>query len=266
MTCGACSSSIEKSLSSKPGVIKATVNHITGLAEVTFEAGTTGGAATCRCKTTRHEQMVPHRAAGPRHFVAAVEDCGFEAEVCPPGGASVSPSAAVEEELAQWSKSLTWSLAFTLPVFFLAMVLPMLPGMQGMQEVIGWLGDHCDFVISLILATTVVSITLSLPLQVLMFGFPCVALLKWILVTPVQFWIGARFYRGAFMSLKRGSANMDVLVVLGTSASYIYSVRGGGLSCVCFILNVVPCCLGAGGVSSSSSLQQPHAEWAVRSH
>src|SRR5699024_6612747 len=45
-----------------------------------------------------------------------------------------------------------------------------------------------------------------------------------ILATPVQFIVGAQFYKGAYMSLKNKSANMDVLVALGTSAAYFYSV------------------------------------------
>lgn len=48
--------------------------------------------------------------------------------------------------------------------------------------------------------------------------------LQLLLATPVQFWIGARFYRGAWASLRGGSANMDVLVVLGTSIAYVYSL------------------------------------------
>ncbi|MEJ9280239.1 heavy metal translocating P-type ATPase [Ureibacillus thermosphaericus] len=42
--------------------------------------------------------------------------------------------------------------------------------------------------------------------------------------TPVQFIIGWQFYVGAYKALKNGSANMDVLVVLGTSAAYFYSL------------------------------------------
>lgn len=45
------------------------------------------------------------------------------------------------------------------------------------------------------------------------------------LATPVQFIIGWPFYRSAYKSLKSGSANMDVLVSLGTSAAYVYSVK-----------------------------------------
>lgn len=45
-----------------------------------------------------------------------------------------------------------------------------------------------------------------------------------VLATPVQFYIGKQFYVGAYKALRNGSANMDVLVVLGTSAAYFYSV------------------------------------------
>ncbi|KAK4710619.1 hypothetical protein R3W88_005132 [Solanum pinnatisectum] len=48
--------------------------------------------------------------------------------------------------------------------------------------------------------------------------------LKWALVTVVQFGIGKRFYIAAGRALRNGSTNMDVLVALGTTASYVYSV------------------------------------------
>lgn len=44
------------------------------------------------------------------------------------------------------------------------------------------------------------------------------------LATPVQFVIGAKFYRNAFYALKAKSANMDVLIAMGTSAAYFYSL------------------------------------------
>jgi Cu+-exporting ATPase len=43
------------------------------------------------------------------------------------------------------------------------------------------------------------------------------------LATPVQFWAGWRFYRGTWGALKHGQANMNTLVVMGTSAAYLYS-------------------------------------------
>lgn len=47
---------------------------------------------------------------------------------------------------------------------------------------------------------------------------------QWALATPVQFLVGWRFYRGAWLSLRGGGANMDVLVALGTSMAYLLSV------------------------------------------
>jgi Cu+-exporting ATPase len=47
--------------------------------------------------------------------------------------------------------------------------------------------------------------------------------LQFALALPVQFWCGARFYRGAWHALRGGAANMDVLVALGTSAAFLFS-------------------------------------------
>lgn len=48
----------------------------------------------------------------------------------------------------------------------------------------------------------------------------------WVLSTPIQFIIAWPFYRNSFTSIRVGSANMDVLVALGTSAAYFYSTIG----------------------------------------
>lgn len=48
--------------------------------------------------------------------------------------------------------------------------------------------------------------------------------LQLLLATPVQFWIGWRFYDGAYKALRGGGANMDVLVALGTSMAYLFSL------------------------------------------
>jgi len=45
-----------------------------------------------------------------------------------------------------------------------------------------------------------------------------------VLAAPVQFYIGWPFYSGAYKALRNGSANMDVLIALGTSAAFFYSV------------------------------------------
>ena len=48
--------------------------------------------------------------------------------------------------------------------------------------------------------------------------------LQFALATPIQFWAGARFYAGAWKALRGGAANMDVLIALGTTAAFAYSV------------------------------------------
>jgi len=48
--------------------------------------------------------------------------------------------------------------------------------------------------------------------------------LMWALATPVQFYVGWDYYVGAFKSLRNRTANMDVLIVLGSSAAYFYSI------------------------------------------
>ena len=54
-------------------------------------------------------------------------------------------------------------------------------------------------------------------------GEPLPRWLQLLLATPVQFWIGWRFYVGGFNALRGGSGNMDVLVALGTSMAWVYS-------------------------------------------
>ena len=80
-----------------------------------------------------------------------------------------------------------------IPVFFIRMVCPSIPFLSTL------LSMHCG-------------------------PFLMGDLLKWILVSIVQFVVGKRFYVAAYRALKHGSTNMDVLVVLGTTASYVYSV------------------------------------------
>jgi Cu+-exporting ATPase len=48
----------------------------------------------------------------------------------------------------------------------------------------------------------------------------------WALATPVQFWVGGQFYKGAWAALRHGSTNMNTLIAVGSSAAYVYSALG----------------------------------------
>lgn len=169
MTCSSCSSAVEKALASQKGVVSAAVNLLAKRAEVQFDPDVTG----------------------PRALIEAVQDAGFDAHIVDTDRALGADDR--KAELQYWRRLLRYSCAFTLPVFLLAMVLPMMPGCEALFK--------AHFL-----------------------GFPLDELLKWTLASPVQFWIGWRFHAGAWKALKNSRANMDVLVSLGTNASYAYSM------------------------------------------
>ncbi|KAL6280355.1 hypothetical protein ACE6H2_017236 [Prunus campanulata] len=99
-----------------------------------------------------------------------------------------------KEEIKQYYKFFLWSLFFTIPVFLTSMVLMYVPGVKKVLDV--------EIVNKLNVGQ----------------------ILRWELSTPVQFIIGRRFYIGSYKALHHGSANMDVLIALGTNAAYFYSV------------------------------------------
>jgi Cu+-exporting ATPase len=117
----------------------------------------------------------------------AVEAAGFEA-VETGGQAEDVEAQARAEEIRQQRHYLLVGLLFTVPLFLLSMShdLGFLP-MAWTHG--GWL--------------------------------PWAMLL---LASPVQFYVGRQYYVGAYKALRNGSANMDVLVAMGTSAAYFYSV------------------------------------------
>jgi Cu+-exporting ATPase len=72
----------------------------------------------------------------------------------------------------------------------------------------------------------VLSLPLVLPMLAAPFGVDLMLppVVQWLLATPVQFVLGARFYRAGWSALRAGSGNMDLLVAIGTSAAYGLSV------------------------------------------
>uniref|UniRef100_A0A2N9J350 P-type Cu(+) transporter n=1 Tax=Fagus sylvatica TaxID=28930 RepID=A0A2N9J350_FAGSY len=130
---------------------------------------------------------------GPRTFINVIESTGsrrFKASIYPEGGRGTHR----KEEIKQYYRSFLWSLVFTIPIFLTSMVFMYIPGTKHAFD------------------TKIVNM-----LSVGMF-------LRWVLSTPVQFIIGRRFYIGSYKALRHGSANMDVLIALGTNAAYFFSV------------------------------------------
>jgi len=70
------------------------------------------------------------------------------------------------------------------------------------------------------------AVTISVVIMIIGFGtsFTGKPFVLWALATPVQFWAGWRFYRGAWGALRHRTADMNTLIAVGTSAAYIYSL------------------------------------------
>jgi len=75
-------------------------------------------------------------------------------------------------------------------------------------------------------ASALLTAPLVLPMLAAAFGLPWMLPAPWqlALALPVQFWIGARFYRSAWKALLARTGNMDLLVALGTSAAFALSL------------------------------------------
>jgi Cu+-exporting ATPase len=78
------------------------------------------------------------------------------------------------------------------------------------------------FFLSLILSVPIFII--AMPLEWLGISVPYKNIILLLLATPVQFIAGYRFYKGAWSALRAKTANMDVLIAIGTSAAYFYSL------------------------------------------
>ncbi|MCW5575966.1 MAG: copper-translocating P-type ATPase [Burkholderiales bacterium] len=125
----------------------------------------------------------PAGRIAPEELIGAVRKAGYDAQLPAPDG----DAARKAERLAAYRRDLrlfTISALLTLP--FLVLMLYMLA--TGAHHA-AWLPPMAQLLIA----------------------------------TPVQFWIGSRFYIGAYHALRGGGANMDVLIALGTSVAYFHS-------------------------------------------
>lgn len=133
---------------------------------------------------------------GLRAVVEAVEAAGYNALVSDNQDNNAQlESMAKTREIKEWRRAFLTALTFAVPVFFIGMILPMC-------------APSVDFG----------------GLKVLIPGLFLGDIICLALTIPVQFGIGKRFYISAWKSLKHRSPTMDVLVILGTSSAFFFSV------------------------------------------
>jgi P-type Cu+ transporter len=244
MVCGSCSAAVQNRLSSTSGILSATVSHANHCAEVHYKRSVLTQDEVkdviedCGFDATVLEEARAHSVSfyipeistdwgklsdlfaadqgivgppsidpeadvisvyydanhtGPRNIQCTLVNAGLSpslADVVTGSAAALNTNAVIARNAWQMFHA---SLVFTVPVVLIAKA--------------SWIYPELGSI-----------------LRTQILGFPFDELAKCILTTPVQFVIGWRFHHGALKSLQRGSANMDVLVSLGTNASYLYSV------------------------------------------
>lgn len=233
MTCAACSNRIEKALFRLPGVVEARVNLATETATITYRPGEVEPEAlvykikdlgfdvvlsradfgvrgmTCAACSNRVEKNLsrlpgvyratvnltterawmeynPHQIT-PAELKRTVADAGFEVGSDAEEGEQDREQLARQQEITRLKRVFVFSAVLSAPL-----MLDMVVMMTGLY---GTMHHHLFSPLTLFL-----------------------------LATPIQFIAGSYFYKDAYKSLRGGSANMSVLVVMGTSAAYFYSV------------------------------------------
>jgi P-type Cu+ transporter len=158
---------------------------------------TLAGVKSAALNLASSRLTVVHQPAitGLRAIVEVVEKEGYNALVADNDDNNAQlESLAKTREINEWKRAFRVSLSFAIPVFLVGMIFPMLIPALDFGSIILLPGIYLGDVVCLILTI------------------------------PVQFGIGKRFYVSAYKSLKHGSPTMDVLVVLGTSCAFFFSV------------------------------------------
>lgn len=231
MTCAACANRIEKGLSKIEGVEKANVNFALERSTITYDPEQTNvnefterieklgygvvrertdfdiSGMTCAACATRIEKRInkmdgvfdasvnfaletiaveyDSQQVETSDMITAVKKMGYELI---PKDDNKNKLNHKEEEIKKQERKFIFSLILTIPLLWTMVA-------------------HFEFLSFIYL--------------------PKILMNPWVqlaIATPVQFIVGAQFYKGAYHSLRNKSANMDVLVALGTSAAYFYSL------------------------------------------
>ncbi|RHW38887.1 Cu(2+)-exporting ATPase [Neobacillus notoginsengisoli] len=233
MTCAACAIRIEKGLKRMDGVEEASVNLALERAAVKFDPAVTNvEALEKKVRDLGYDVIAEKKEFDITGMTCAACSTRVEKGLNRMEGVSkASVNLALEKATVEYNPSVLSDRDIIKKVEALGYGA-ILKEEQSNQET----ADHRQQEIKRQTKKFIFSMILSLPLLWSMVGHfsftsfiyvPDAFMNPWVqflLATPVQFYIGGQFYVGAYKALKNGSANMDVLVALGTSAAYFYSL------------------------------------------
>ena len=220
MTCASCVSRVEKALKAVPGVIGASVNLATEKATVHADAGTSSASLSAAIKKAGYD--VPEESVSLSISGMTCASCVARIEKAlkkVPGVTDVSVNLATEKAQVKASgMSIPALIAAVRKAGYEATVVTdAMPEQEASATRPTW------FPVAM---ATLLSLPLVAPMIGLLFGQDWM-LPGWVqlaLATPVQFWLGARFYKAGWKAVRAGAGNMDLLVAIGTSAAYGLSV------------------------------------------
>jgi Cu+-exporting ATPase len=221
MTCTTCAATIEKGLAQTPGVEKADVSFAAEKASVEYDPSKVGLAEISKTISELGYEVATKKSIFPvsgmtcASCVARVE----QALSSVPGVISANVNLASEKatvEYVEGTDVADMRHAVEEAGYGLGSEAATLEDVTtAAQREIRALRNRVIF--AAVLAAVIMVLSL-LP------GFPGKPYLLWALATPVQFWTGWRFYRGAWGALRHRTADMNTLIAVGTSAAYLYSV------------------------------------------
>jgi len=195
MSCAVCTGHVERALAQVVGVRSAVVSLSVNRAKVKFvEPKTLSGDEIGRLNVEDRVSLLTENC------VSAIQKAGYECEILEVSGAGVGKAGVTGMSLSESAARLEEARK------------------RELQEWRRLLFFACLF---------------TLPLIIIHYSGPNESWKNWVglcLATPVQFGVGKRFYVNAFHSFRNGMVmGMDFLVVLGTSAAYLYSIIALGL-------------------------------------
>ncbi|MGK3734792.1 MAG: Cu+-exporting ATPase [Bacillariaceae sp.] len=222
MTCSMCSSAVHKALSEMPGVESVDVSLSTNIARIHYY-----DYNDYQNQEDVDADVKPYNY--PHDLSELVEDIGYDVNdvIIVPSTSSQQqqqqqdsrdtfddennteevPEDRLERILRQQDSQLKkqknaflWSAAGTLPILTITMIIP-----------------------HILNETNIVRQFLEQTIQIFGCTLLMQAIIVWLLTTPVQFWCGYSFYKTSYHGIRRGVLGMDVLVVIGTTSSYIYA-------------------------------------------
>jgi Cu+-exporting ATPase len=221
MTCTTCAATIRKGLSQTPGVEQADVNFVSEKASIEYDptkvdlAKIKDTVSQLGYGVATRKSIFPVSGMTCASCVARVE----EALSSVPGVISASVNLASEKATVEYLDG-TGLADMRRAVKDAGYDLG--PEVQALEDVTTIAQRETRtlrnrFIIAAILTATIMALSWG-P------SFVGKSYLLWALATPVQFWAGLRFYRGAWGALKHRTSDMNTLIAVGTSVAYFYSM------------------------------------------